>query len=131
MGIIIPSTSPWTAPLVIAAKKTAPFFRLAIDYRLLNKQTKTIRFPLPNINDSINKLGNKTIFSNFDIKDAFHCIRIHKNSIPKTTFTSQFGNFAFTRAGFGFKNMPAFFSMCLKKIVEPLGEDFLITFLDD
>ena len=61
-GIVIPSTSPWQSPLVIVPKKTPPFIRIAIDYRLLNLVTKTIKFPLPHIQDCIARLSKKNNF---------------------------------------------------------------------
>ena len=90
-GIVIPSTSPWQSPLVIVPKNP-PFIRIAIDYRLLNLVTKTIKFPLPHIQDCIARLSKKTIFSSIDIKEAFHSIQIHENSIDKTSITTRWRN---------------------------------------
>ena len=130
-GIVIPSTSPWQSPLVIVPKKTAPFIRIAVDYRGINAVTENLRYPLPNIQDCIARLSNKSIFTNLDIKEAFHSLEIQENSIDKTSITTQWGNFAFTRANFGLKNVPSFWSMMIKKVFQPLGNDYLIHFLDD
>ena len=57
---------------------------------------------------------------------------MHANSIDKTSITTQWGNYAFTRASFGLKNIPAFWSMMIGKVFQPLNaSNYLIHFLDD
>ena len=101
-------------------------------YRAVNSVTQTMRFPLPDIQDCISRLSNKTIFSNIDIKEAFHSLEVHKDSQDKTSITTQWGNYKFTRASFGLKNVPAFWSKMIGKVFQPLNaSNFFIHFLDD
>lgn len=59
--IIRPSNSPWNSPIWIVPKKLDNSgkrkFRLVTDFRLLNKKTVDDRYPLPNINDILDKIG--------------------------------------------------------------------------
>ena len=131
-GIIIPSTTPWQSPLVMVPKKTSPFIRISVDYSPINSVTQPLRFPLPHIQDCISRLSNKSIVSNMDIKEAFHSSELHPNSIDKTSITTQWGNYAFTQASFGLTNIPAFWSMMIGKVFQPLNAaNYLIHFLDD
>ena len=72
-GIIKESNSPYASPIVIIPKKDNDF-RLCVDYRRLNKNTVRDNYPLPIIDDLIDSLGNKTIFSIIDLKSGFHQI---------------------------------------------------------
>lgn len=60
-GIIRPSQSPWSSPIWIVPKKldssNKPKWRLVVDFRKINEKTITDRYPLPNINDILDKLG--------------------------------------------------------------------------
>ena len=59
-GIIQNSTSPWSSPIWIVPKKIDASgkkkWRLVIDYRKLNEHTIDDKYPLPNINDMLDKL---------------------------------------------------------------------------
>jgi Reverse transcriptase (RNA-dependent DNA polymerase) len=50
--------------------------RPVINYRKLNEVTITDSIPLPLIDDTLNTIQGKTIFSKIDLKDAFNQIRI-------------------------------------------------------
>ena len=64
-GIISESLSPWVSPLVIVRKKNGSL-RFCIDYRRLNAVTKKDVFPLPRIDDLLDQLQGKCVFSTFD-----------------------------------------------------------------
>ena len=70
-GVIEPSQSPWSFPLVPVVKKNGKI-RWAVDYRELNKVTKKDSFPLPHINDTLSRLKNSRVFSTLDRCGAFH-----------------------------------------------------------
>ena len=63
---IIPSVSPWGAPVIFVKKKDGTLC-LCIDYRQLNKMTIKNRYPLPRIDDLFDQLRGETIFSNIDL----------------------------------------------------------------
>ena len=66
-GLIRPSTSPYCSPVLLVQKKDGTF-RMCLDYRSLNKITIKNRFPIPRIDDILNKLQGASIFSRIDLK---------------------------------------------------------------
>jgi hypothetical protein len=74
-GIIEPSISHWSSSLVLMQKKTGDGsvkYRLCIDYRSLNAVTKPDAYPIPNIVDTLDTLGNSKIFSVRDMTSGYH-----------------------------------------------------------
>jgi hypothetical protein len=69
-GIIRPSTSEYASPVVLVRKKDGSI-RFCVDFRLLNKVTRPISYPLPRINDAMNSLGGALYFSTLDLKSGF------------------------------------------------------------
>lgn len=88
--IIKESCSPYASPIVLIPKKDNDF-RLCVDYRKLNKNTIRDNFPLPVIDDLLDTLRNKTIFSILDLKSGFHQIKISSESTKYTAFVTPKG----------------------------------------
>ena len=65
-GFIQPSTSPYGAPILFTRKKDGTL-RMCVDYRSLNKMTKKDVYPIPRIDDLLDRLTNATIFSKIDL----------------------------------------------------------------
>ena len=65
-GFIQPSTPPYGAPILFARKKDGTL-RMCVDYRSLNKMTKKDIYPIPRINNLLDRLTNVTIFSKIDL----------------------------------------------------------------
>ena len=86
-GWISKSSSPLGAPCFFV-KKPNGGFRLCIDYRGLNSITKKNRYPLPLLQDMIDKLSKASIFTHLDLPDAYHLVRIKEGDEWKTAFRS-------------------------------------------
>ena len=130
-GIIRESESPYASPIVLVRKKNSEY-RLCVDYRFLNKITLRDNYPLPLIEDQIDKLRDKIFFTLLDLKDGFHHIDVSESSIPLTAFITVFGQFEWLKAPFGLKTMPAKFQRFINTIFSELikaGE--VIIYLDD
>ena len=94
-GHIRPSPSPYGAPILFVPKKDGRW-RMCIDYRALKKQT-ILRdcYPLPRIDDLLDRLGRAKHFSTVDLASGYHQIAVKEADIPKTTFRTQRGHFQF------------------------------------
>ena len=64
---------------------------MCVDCRLLNLATIKNKYPLPRINDLYDQLAGLSAFSKMDLRLGYHQIRIRKEDIPKTAFTTRYG----------------------------------------
>ena len=111
-------------------QRTVTGWRMCIDYRKLNKATKKDHFPLPFIDEMLERLGNHSFFYFFDGYSGYHQI-IHPNDQSKTTFTCPYGNYAHCRMSFGLCNAPASFQRCMMSIFSDMIEKIMEVFMDD
>lgn len=134
-GIITHSTSPWSAPIWVVPKKTDASgktkWRIVIDYRALNSVTIQDSFPLPNITDILDQLGNAKYFSCLDCYSGFHSIKIRERDAPKTAFSTDLGHYQFQRMPFGLKNAPATFQRLMNSILTGLQGTRVFVYMDD
>ena len=86
-GIIEPSLSPWRAQVVVT-KDENHRKRLAIDYsQTINRFTLLDAFPLPRINDMVNKIAQYRVFSTIDLRSAYHQVPLKDEDKPYTVHT--------------------------------------------
>ncbi|KAE9548285.1 hypothetical protein FO519_008502 [Halicephalobus sp. NKZ332] len=110
--IITPTTSPFQAPIIMVKKNNGKY-RLAIDYRRLNSNIKPAASPVASIEDIINSIGNKKLFTVLDLQNAYHSIHVEKEDFDKLAFITPFGPFTYTRSPFGLSTSPAVFQQAL------------------
>ena len=81
-GLVQPSSSPFSSPVLLVQKKDGSF-RMCVDYRALNKSTIKNKFPVPRIEDIFDKLQGSSYYSRIDLKSGYHQIRIVPGSFQK------------------------------------------------
>jgi hypothetical protein len=129
-GIIQPSESPWCFPIVLAPKPDGKI-RFCINFRRLNDVTVKDRFPLPRIDDCIDFLAGKSVFSTLDCFAGYWQVRLDPDSRRYCAFISPFGCFEFLVLPFGLTNAPAHFQRTMERMFAPFLHDFLSLYLDD
>ena len=117
-GIIRPSTSQFSSPMVLVRKKNGTI-RICCDYRKLNLVTELDQEGLPNIEDIVHQLGEGKIFSTIDLTRGFWQIPLAKNSRKFTAFTTHVGFFEWTVMPFGLVNSTATFTKMMRNILKP------------
>ncbi len=103
LGLMQPSKSEFGAPILLVKKKDGSF-RMCIDYRRLNAITKKDSFPLPLIDDLVDKLQGAKIFSKIDLKSGFHQVKMDPDSVGRTCFVTPSGSFEWLVMPMGLSN---------------------------
>ena len=115
-GIVSPSSSPWSSPMVIVPKRDGTH-RICIDYRMLNKALVKDSYPLPRIEDIFATLGKSNLFSTLDLKSGYHQISIAPEDREKTAFCTRTSLFEFNCMPFGIASAPAIFQRMISKVL--------------
>ena len=133
-GVIVPSKSPWSSPVVLVRKKDGTH-RFCVDYRNLNAVTKPDSYPLPRMDDLLEHLGRCKFFSTLDLAAGYWQIKMHPESREKTAFATTQGLFEFQVMPFGLTNAPAVFQRLMQRVLmgvnPPQGPDFVSVYIDD
>ena len=127
-GIIQLSQSPWSFPVVLIPKRDGTS-RFCVDYRKLNAITLQDPFPIPRIDDIIDRLNGSKWFSALDLKAGYWQIQMDDAHICKTAFSTPDGHYEFKRLPFGLKNAPAAFSRIMFQVLGDLS--YVEIYLDD
>ena len=104
---------------------------MVIDFRKLNKATKKDHYPLPFIDQMLERLSKHTHFCFLDGYSGFSQIPVSADDQSKTTFTCPFGTFAYRRIPFGLCNAPATFQRLMMAIFSDFCEKICEVFMDD
>ncbi|MCG8033371.1 MAG: DDE-type integrase/transposase/recombinase [Candidatus Thiodiazotropha taylori] len=127
--IIERSKSPWSFPVVIVDKKDGSK-RFCVDFRALNKITKSNSYPLPVIDDILAQLGQAKYFTSLDLKSGYWQVLMYDSDKEKTAFACHRGLFQFNVMPFGLTTAPAIFQELMSRVLEGLDK-FTVAYLDD
>ncbi len=129
-GHIEPSKSPFGANVLFVQKKDGTL-RMCLDYRALNKITVQNKYPLPRIDDLIDKMSGAKCFSSLDLASGYRQIKIAEEDVPKTAFSTPFGHYQFKVLAFGLKNAPATFQYAMNEMFSAQLGKYVCVYLDD
>jgi len=128
-GVIEPSISPWSAPVVIAYRNGKP--RFCIDYRKLNAATTPDEFPIPRQAEILSSLSGAQVLSSLDALSGFTQLELDPNDVEKTACQTHRGLFQFRRMPFGLRNGPSIFQRVMQGILAPYLWIFCLVYIDD
>nr|GEW18090.1 reverse transcriptase domain-containing protein [Tanacetum cinerariifolium] len=148
-GLIYPiSDSPWVSPVHCVPKKggftvveneeneliptrLVTGWRVCIDYQKLNEATRKDHFPLPFMDQMLERLAGNEYYCFLDGFSRYFQIPIDPRDQEKTTFTCPYGTFAYRRMAFSLCNAPDTFQRCMLAIFYDMVEKTMEVFMDD
>ncbi|XP_049387509.1 uncharacterized protein LOC125851820 [Solanum stenotomum] len=148
-GIVYPiSNSKWVSPVQCVPKKggmtvvtneknkliptrTVTGWRICMDYRKLNDTTRKDHYPVPFIDQMLDRMAGQEYNCFLDDYLGYNQIIIAPEDQENNTFACPYGMYACKRMPFGLCNAPATFQRCMMAIVHDIVEDFVEVFMDD
>ncbi|XP_056585423.1 uncharacterized protein LOC130406867 [Triplophysa dalaica] len=129
MGVIEESSSDWASPIVLVPK-TDGSVRFCVDYRKVNAVSKFDAYPMPRIDELLDRLGTARFYSTLDLTKGYWQIPLSPLSKEKTAFTTPFGLHQFATLPFGLFGAPATFQRLMDRILRPHSA-YAAAYLDD
>ena len=125
---IEPSKSAWSSPCILVPKSNNTF-RMCTDFRAVNSRSKTDTFPIPRVDDCIDKIGHAKFVTKFDLLKGFWQIPLTEKAKEISAFTTPFGLYQYKVMPFGMKNSPATFQRLINQVI--CGLDGCAAYIDD
>ncbi len=129
MEVIEESHSDWASPIVLVPK-TDGSVRFCVDYRKVNAVSKFDAYPMPRVDELLNRLGTARFYSTLDLTKGYWQIPLSPLSKEKSAFTTPFGLHQFITLPFGLFGAPATFQRLMDKILRP-HTAYAAAYLDD
>ncbi len=129
MGVIEESHSDWASPIVLVPK-TDGSVRFCVDYRKVNAVSKFDAYPMPRVDELLDRLGTARFYSTLDLTKGYWQIPLSPLSKEKSAFTTPFGLHQFVTLPFGLFGAPATFQRLMDKILRP-HTAYAAAYLDD
>ena len=124
-NIVKKSSSPWASPVVMVTKPDGSY-RFCIDYTKLNNISLNESFPLPNIEEHLDRLSGAKVFTVMDLASGFWQIPVAEGDREKLAFVTPFGTYEPMRMPYGYIGAPSIFQSAISETLDPLLYAFVL-----
>ncbi|MGH0125867.1 UNVERIFIED_CONTAM: hypothetical protein FKN15_074287 [Acipenser sinensis] len=129
LGVIEPSRSEWSSPIVMVPKKDGST-RFCVDFRKVNAISKFDAYPMPRVDELLDRLGGARLISTLDLTKGYWQIPLTHSSQEKTAFSTPDGLFHFQTMPFGLHGAPATFQRLMDQVLAP-HQQYAAAYIDD
>ena len=129
-GVISESESPWSSPIVVAAKRDGSP-RICLDYRALNAITVKDAYPIPQIDESFLHFAGAKYFTLLDMKSGYWQIPLDEQAKLKTAFSTRHGHYHWNVLPFGLTNGVAGYQRRINTVLARCLDLFVLVYIDD
>ncbi|PHJ18928.1 retrotransposon ty3-gypsy subclass [Cystoisospora suis] len=125
---IEPTQAPFAAPVVLVPKPGGEGLRMIVDYKALNRITLKDEYPLPRIQDLIQRLGKAGWFTKLDLQKGYYQVQVAPEDQWKTAFKCRYGTF---QIRVGLARAPSTFQRLMQNVFINELDEFVVVYLDD
>uniref|UniRef100_A0A8C1M144 ribonuclease H n=1 Tax=Cyprinus carpio TaxID=7962 RepID=A0A8C1M144_CYPCA len=118
LGVIEPSRSPWSSPIVMVPKPDGTL-RFCNDFRRLNEVSEFDGYPMPRVDELLDRLGRARFISTLDLTKGYWQVPLSKDAKPKTAFSTPSGHWQYRVLPFGLHGAPATFQRLMDVLLRP------------
>ncbi|KAI2647664.1 Retrovirus-related Pol polyprotein from transposon 17.6 [Labeo rohita] len=129
LGIIEPSRSAWSSPIVMVPKPDGSL-RFCNDFRRLNEVSEFDSYPMPHVDELLERLGRARFISTLDLTKGYWQVTLTKSAKPKTAFSTPSGHWQYRTLPFGLHGAPATFQRMMDVLLRP-HQSYAAAYLDD
>ncbi|XP_026003826.1 uncharacterized protein LOC113009615 [Astatotilapia calliptera] len=129
MGVIEESHSAWCSPIVLVAKKDGSI-QFCVDYRRVNEVSRFDAYPMPRVDELLDRLGTARFFTTLDLTKGYWQIPLSAEAREKTAFSTPYGLYQFVTLPFGLFGAPATFQRLMDRVLRPHAA-YAAAYLDD
>ena len=129
LGVIEESQSDWNSPIVLVDKPDGST-RFCIDFRRVNEKSKFDAYPMPRVDELLERLGTAHFMTTLDLTKGYWQIPLTPESRERTAFSTPFGLYQFRTMPFGLHGAPATFQRMMDRILRP-HQQYAAAYIDD
>ncbi|KAL0194996.1 hypothetical protein M9458_008568, partial [Cirrhinus mrigala] len=129
LGVIEPSRSPWSSPIVMVPKPDGTL-RFCNDFRRLNEVSTFDGYPMPRVDELLDRLGRARFITTLDLTKGYWQVPLAKDAKEKTAFSTPNGHWQYRTLPFGLHGAPATFQRLMDVVLRP-HQSYAAAYIDD